>query len=271
MLLRTLSALVLVPLVLAALFLGNAWLMLGLLLLVAGGLLWEWLRLGGVTGETRLATLGLGWATLGLGVWSGWQPLALLFSLATVGLMGLGVFLYRPRPAATANTQTALLAHALLGVWYCVLPLLLLWQIWGAPAGAWWVCMLLVVVWANDTGAYLVGRRWGRRKLAPNVSPGKTWEGSVGGTLLGVAGGTLLCQSFPFPSPLTHAIVLTLILSVVSQVGDLAESLVKREAGVKDAGALIPGHGGLLDRLDSLLFTVPLLALYLWRVGILGP
>lgn len=124
----------------------------------------------------------------------------------------------------------------------------------------------LLLTWASDTFAYFVGRAWGRRKLIPRVSPGKTVEGSLGalaGSVLVAAGYAWVLGSFPTYRPtLAEALLLGVLVSVAAQVGDLAESLLKRDTGVKDSGALLPGHGGALDRFDSLLFTLPLAYLY---------
>lgn len=136
-------------------------------------------------------------------------------------------------------------------------------------AGAWLVFFPLVVTWICDTAAMFGGRTFGGPKLAPTVSPGKTWSGSTAG----VVGGTLMAPVFSaliFPRvglelPLGQLIVIAGLLSVIGQVGDLAESLFKREVGVKDSSHLIPGHGGVLDRFDSLYFVVPTAAaLYRW-------
>lgn len=120
----------------------------------------------------------------------------------------------------------------------------------------------LVVIWASDTAAYFAGKRFGRTRMAPRVSPGKTVEGGVAGLAAAVAAGSLAglvmrdLASFPV-SPAIGALV-GLALGVVGQLGDLAESLLKREAGVKDSGTLLPGHGGVLDRFDALFFSLPL-------------
>lgn len=116
-----------------------------------------------------------------------------------------------------------------------------------------------LVIWACDTMAYVVGVTIGRRKLVPHISPAKTWAGAIGGTVGGGLAGWLCAATFvDVVTPLTGAL-LGLLCAVIGQVGDLVESLLKRDAGLKDSAQLIPGHGGILDRVDSLLFTIPLL------------
>jgi phosphatidate cytidylyltransferase len=119
--------------------------------------------------------------------------------------------------------------------------------------------LFFLVVFGGDTGAYYVGRNFGRRKLAPKVSPGKTVEGLIGG-LIGNVVAALLAHFWFFPElKIVHAIPLALIMGLLGVTGDLCESMLKRGARAKDAGKIIPGHGGLLDRLDSMLFNAPLL------------
>jgi phosphatidate cytidylyltransferase len=113
------------------------------------------------------------------------------------------------------------------------------------------------VTWLSDTGAYLVGRSFGKRKLIPLVSPNKTWEGLIGGLVAATITGILCAWLFGLDINLLLAAAVGLIIAVVGVIGDLTESLIKRQAGVKDSGTLIPGHGGMLDRLDALLFTFP--------------
>jgi phosphatidate cytidylyltransferase len=127
----------------------------------------------------------------------------------------------------------------------------------GLEGGRNWVFLLLFVTWVSDTTAFFVGRRFGRHKLAPSISPGKTWEGTIGGVCGAIAMSTLFFTANPFQLPLAYwqAIPLSVGVSVMGQVGDLVESLLKRGMGVKDSGTLMPGHGGILDRLDSLIFA----------------
>jgi len=127
----------------------------------------------------------------------------------------------------------------------------------GLDGGRNWIFFALFTTWASDTTAFFIGRRFGRHKLAPNISPGKTWEGSVGGIVGAIIVSILFFTPTPFHLPLVYwqAIVLSILVSIFGQVGDLVESLLKRNMGVKDSGRLMPGHGGLLDRLDSIIFA----------------
>ena len=118
-----------------------------------------------------------------------------------------------------------------------------------------WLAFVISVTWLGDTGAYLFGRSFGRRALIPAISPKKTVEGLIGGLVTGVLFGLLANELLGLDLPVLAAAGAALVLSVVGVVGDLAESLLKRQAGVKDSGSLIPGHGGMLDRIDALLFT----------------
>jgi phosphatidate cytidylyltransferase len=181
-------------------------------------------------------------------------------------------------PAAVASVAT---------ITYVAIPLALLVVVCGLWAGGFLLLYLLLVVWAGDTFAYYVGRTIGRHKLAPRISPGKTWEGTiasfVGAILVGWAvleharqisealmNAQVLTRGRAFlaePLPLASIIILSALINIAAQFGDLVESLIKRGAGVKDSGTLLPGHGGLLDRIDALLFAAPVLWYYAaWRV-----
>ena len=123
---------------------------------------------------------------------------------------------------------------------------------------------LFMVIWSGDIAAYYVGKTIGKTPLAPRISPGKTIEGSVAGLVGSVAGGVAAQWLFFETLPLTHCLIMAFLCGTMGQIGDLAESLFKRRAGVKDSGSLIPGHGGVLDRLDSLMFAGP--AFYIYHV-----
>lgn len=122
-----------------------------------------------------------------------------------------------------------------------------------------WLMFALGVNWVGDTGAYYIGKNFGRHKLAPAVSPGKSWEGSVASVITGVAFGLMYLPLTIKGTSLLEAGLLAVAANIAGQVGDLAESAIKRGAGVKDSGTLLPGHGGFLDRLDSTLFAMPIL------------
>ena len=124
------------------------------------------------------------------------------------------------------------------------------------------VLAVLVLVWVADSAAYFVGRAWGRRKLAPSISPGKTWEGAWGG-IAGALAYAIICRGLAGAVAWMPLVAGAALLAVLSIVGDLFESAAKRQAGVKDSGTLLPGHGGILDRIDSATATLPLAALLL--------
>jgi phosphatidate cytidylyltransferase len=129
-----------------------------------------------------------------------------------------------------------------------------------------WVYLALFTTFANDTGAFFIGRAWGKHKLSPTVSPGKTWEGAAGGLLSSIVV-ALVISRIPFlfsSSPLEswQLIVLAFLVSIFAQLGDLVESVLKRNTGVKESGKLLPGHGGILDRFDSLIFVGPVVYYY---------
>jgi phosphatidate cytidylyltransferase len=132
------------------------------------------------------------------------------------------------------------------------------------PFGMQYIYFVFIVIWMLDTGAYVIGKRFGRHSLAAMISPKKTIEGAVGGVITGIVTAMLCRMCFLRDGfSLSEAAMLGLIISIISQFSDLAESLLKRDAGVKDSANLLPGHGGMLDRFDSFLFTAPLLYYYL--------
>lgn len=137
---------------------------------------------------------------------------------------------------------------------------------WQLPRGMWWVLMTLLGVWGFDAAAFFTGRYFGRHKLAPKISPSKTWEGVVGGMVLSIAAGLLLTV-IPLGVPWYLAIVLGILVGIAAVLGDLAESLIKRQTHVKDSGHIMPGHGGMLDRIDSLLFAVIVVYVFAQLVG----
>lgn len=128
-------------------------------------------------------------------------------------------------------------------------------------AGIVYLIFALVIVWVTDSGAYFTGRKFGKRKLWPEISPNKTVEGFVGGIVLAVVGASIMQLIEPFDVSWLMLIIVVVVCSVMGQMGDLVESAIKRHYDVKDSGTILPGHGGILDRFDSLLFVLPLLNL----------
>ena len=266
---RIVSALVLVSLIVWALF---AWsqnafaTLLGAFILVGA---WEWTRLMGMTKPVeRIAYV----AALGLvGVWiilnPSWnRPLVLVAVVFWAWVLVEQVLLKRLEDGFLVTYPGKLLAGflVLLPAWLVPLALRLMPQ--GAmPEGRWLVLYLMLVVWAADTGAYFAGHLWGRHKLAPLTSPGKTWEG-VGGGLVVVLVLALLAGIYRWGirgDELATWVAISLFVGFVSVLGDLFESRMKRIAGAKDSGTLIPGHGGVLDRIDAFTAAAPVFA-YLW-------
>jgi len=129
------------------------------------------------------------------------------------------------------------------------------------PNGNYYLISLLIITWANDTGAYLIGTKFGKNKIFPKISPKKTIEGSIGGVIFSIAG-TFALKNW-LNLTFNELLSLGLIISIIAQLGDLFESVLKRGSGIKDSGTLIPGHGGILDSLDSLIFTAPVFYYYI--------
>ncbi|HYN14181.1 MAG TPA: phosphatidate cytidylyltransferase [Terriglobales bacterium] len=203
-------------------------------------------------------------------------------------LLAALVFLVAMMKRADLRSTLPGAAASALALAYISLPFVLLINVRARAAGAFFVFYLLVVVWAGDILAFLVGRSLGKRKLAPRISPNKSWEGTIaslaGATALGTVillhgegivsflrntnllaaqqGSILSVGPYPTPRPVWTYILLSAALNVAAQLGDLVESMLKRGAGVKDSGSLLPGHGGMLDRIDALLFAAPVLWYY---------
>jgi phosphatidate cytidylyltransferase len=167
-------------------------------------------------------------------------------------LIGLGrLALTYPR---TSLSETS---YNFLGVFYSVVLLSHLYLLRQLPSGLEWTFLTIFLVWATDIGAYLIGRQFGSHLLAPQVSPKKTLEGSLGGLLFSIAVALVFWRMIGGANWIRY-ISMGIIIGISAQIGDLFESALKRSAGVKDSGKLIPGHGGILDRFDSLIFALPL-------------
>lgn len=259
---RALTALVLAPaVILAVLYLPTLWTATLFALLLLGGA-WEWTRLIGFRRRRlRLIVLALN-ALLMIALYVAlpatlqlW-PIALGVAWWVVALFWLRAYSFASTPSTT-NLEIKVVAGslAIVPAWWAAL-----WLHGQSPFGKWFLFVVLLV-WVADIGAYFVGRRFGRHKLAPQISPGKTREGVYGA----LAGGVLFALvAMPWLGlPWTAGpefLGLVLITVVFSVIGDLFESLIKRHSNSKDSGTLLPGHGGVLDRIDSMLAALPIFA-----------
>jgi len=260
---RVLTAAVLIPLVAwAVLALPSAYLAAVFALVVLGGA-WEWAALVGWRAPWARALYAVSFVPL---LYLAYQALAAPAAGLAVLAAGLVwwalalVMVLRYEAGAEVRWLAPPAARAA-GGWLALLPAWL--GVMSLHAAVPWLALfLLALVWIADSGAYLVGRAWGSRRLAPRVSPGKTWEGALGGLaavgLAALGPGAVTASDL---GALAFFVLVCLAAALVSILGDLVESLLKRQAGVKDSGALVPGHGGVLDRIDSLLAAAPAFAL----------
>lgn len=272
MLKRIVTALILAPLALAGIWVlppvGFAVLFAIVMMLGAA----EWARLIGLQRTLSQLAYLLGLLLLLLVGWFAYRsdlPKEPVFLLATlwwfVALMWLRRYSQRKTNSLASPVLAGAVGYIVLGLsWFALLVLHSL------SEGPYFVTLLLFVVWGADVGAYFAGRTFGRHKLAIQISPGKTWEGAIGGLVLAVVVG-LVMHSLMGPAWLSFYALLPLLVVTVlfSIVGDLFESMLKREYGAKDSGNLLPGHGGVLDRIDSLTAAAPVFAmalLWLWIV-----
>jgi phosphatidate cytidylyltransferase len=259
--LRILSALVLAPIAIAAAWFGWPW--LPIVTLIAGAVMaWEWALLcrAGRLGASGVVLIGAVVAAIGAAV----APAAAAGMALAIGVSLAGAAIVfamaRREPQGAAPWLS-------LGTLWIALPcVLLLWLARPDGIGPRTVLWIFAIVWSTDIGAYAIGRRVGGPRLAPRWSPGKTWAGLIGGVGCAALAGWGTARVLMYIDPRGTSAVLPLVLvsaglAIVEQFGDLAESLAKRRFGVKDSSGLIPGHGGLLDRLDGLLAVIPAVVL----------
>ncbi|MGD0892320.1 MAG: phosphatidate cytidylyltransferase [Terracidiphilus sp.] len=267
---RILTAVVLIPLVLLIVFLGPSWLVTLAVAAVAALAGWEYLGLAEHAGAkpSRIAVVvaivALITARLAVETFEWLHRTEIVF-----GILGLALLLYctfrSPVERVMADASTAIFCLLYVGLTFTALPALR-----EESNGPSLLLFLLCVVWAGDIAALYIGRAWGRHKLAPTLSPNKSWEGAVGslaGSLLATGGllalatwvASLNSARLSYPEETWYWMVLAVLVNVAAQVGDLAESALKRSVGVKDSGTLLPGHGGVLDRIDALLLAAPVL------------
>ncbi len=254
---RVVSALILAPVALAAAYFGRpAW--DGVVAVMGAFMAWEWARLcgGGRLSRAGAVSIAIAPVVIAVAVFAGVIPALVIVGVGVV-LIGVGASL------AAARGPLWLAA----GVAYVAMPCLAMAWLRAMPGeGRATLLWVLALVWATDTGAYIAGRGLGGPKLAPRISPNKTWAGLIGGMIAAAAVG--LAAAFLVPDvPAWITIPLSAALAVVEQAGDLFESAVKRHFGVKDSSRLIPGHGGVLDRVDGLLAVSLAAAALSWAAG----
>jgi phosphatidate cytidylyltransferase len=248
---RLLTALALIPTVTYVILWANYWLFLFVLMAVALLCYYEYSGIAAGYGFGALSPLGYG-AGLLLLVWQGetWPLVTVL------ALVALAVAMRADHLSVTLPRAALLLTGVVyvFGCWKFAMPL--------REANRHWLMYALLLNWAGDSGAYYIGRTFGKHRMAPRVSPKKSWEGAAASVVTSVlVGGAYLWRFLPGMA-LAGAIGLTVVANAAGQIGDLVESAIKRGASVKDSSAILPGHGGFLDRVDSTLFTLPVI--YLW-------
>jgi phosphatidate cytidylyltransferase len=258
---RHITASFLIPLILGSVYFGGLvfFALVTFALLFAGD---EFFKMARGAGYRTMPTIG--WMLIALFVWNAYDPVDYFRPILVGGLvvtLVIGVFRHAEGwLAGWAITLAGALYIGGLGAYFLLVRNL--------TDGMVWTILALVTAWATDTGAYLAGTRLGRHKFFPAISPKKTWEGAIGGWI--AAPLAMLALGWLFSLPLVHCAILGFLIGIAATFGDLAESLLKRQTGVKDSSNIVPGHGGVLDRLDSLLFTAVVTFYYLvWvmRIG----
>jgi phosphatidate cytidylyltransferase len=259
---RLATAVVFIPVFVWLVTQGPAWLFQALVVVAAGLATFELGRALERGGRPLYRWLAIGG---GIAVTASFiPPAAPVAALTAVVLLALAAPVWAATPPAVEPSAMTLLSlvyvNLLLG--HAIL-------LHGLPQGGLLILLLVGITWTGESAAYLVGSAIGRRKLAPTISPNKTLEGSAAQLVVSGAAAVLLAAWLLPTWAASAALTAGLLLGVIGQIGDLAESVIKRSVGVKDMGAVVPGHGGMLDRLDSLLFNVPAFFYYLTYVG--GP
>jgi phosphatidate cytidylyltransferase len=252
---RIITAIIGIPLLVAAIWFNAPLPWFTILVAIWGALaVFEFYRLGATAKLPLLTCLGIVWTALFIASPHCTYELAVPVLLTSAVVLSLICLLIRRQKEGAFTGWAWTMAGILYIGW-----LLSHWTaLRGLDDGRNWVFFALLTTFASDTAAFFIGRAWGKHYLAPNISPGKTWEGAVGGLI-----GAMLVSLLFIPNTFLRlpfngwwqAVLLGLAVSVFGQLGDLAESLLKRNAGVKDSGSLVPGHGGFLDRIDSVVFA----------------
>jgi phosphatidate cytidylyltransferase len=266
---RVVTAVVGVPLIILAIWFGDPWITLFIAAAALAGT-YEFYHIANFDRREPLLYLGLLW-TLALVLSPHYRNPNLLPIVVTAAmLVSLICLLLRPSREKAFHQWAWTIVGALYVGW-----MLSYWlNLRGLEDGRNWVYLAMLTTFGNDTGAYFIGRARGKRKLAPRISPSKTWEGAVGGLICAILAATVIAMILrrisvelgaPFAFTYWQVITLGFLVGLFAQLGDLAESLLKRNMGVKESGNLLPGHGGVLDRFDSLIFVGAVVYYYvLW-------
>ncbi|MFH2093084.1 MAG: phosphatidate cytidylyltransferase [Pseudomonadota bacterium] len=262
---RWITALILAPTVIWIIVKGSTTLLAALVCIIAIFSIREYLRIifgkgnGPISTTIKWISYVVSGALIAAASFGSWQVLFLIFAM---NLMALSIFVLSRFASNHAIFDT--IAKQVLGIIYIPVPLSLLIFIKELAGGTLWVLWLLIVIFANDTGAFYTGTFFGHKKLSPSISPNKTIEGSIGGAVVSILAGFIFCQLFFTDFSLSLKIMpAAFMLAIAGQIGDLFESAMKRASKVKDSGRILPGHGGMLDRIDGLLLAVPVLYAYL--------
>jgi phosphatidate cytidylyltransferase len=262
---RWITALILAPILLWILIRGNTLLLAVLVSIVAVFAVREYLRIifkndnEPVSNTIKIISYTVSMALVISACLKSWQ---IMFLILAVNLMVLSVFVLSR--FAQNHGIFDIIAKQVLGIVYIPVSLSLLIFIKELNGGTLWIIWLLIVIFANDTGAFYFGTFFGKRPFSPNISPNKTIEGSLGGIAASMVAGFIFCQIFFNDLSLSFLTIPgSFMLAVAGQIGDLFESAMKRSSGIKDSGRILPGHGGMLDRIDGLLLAVPVLYVYL--------
>ncbi|CDG22610.1 Phosphatidate cytidylyltransferase [Xenorhabdus poinarii G6] len=271
---RLLTTLILIPLVIVALFFlppsGFGLVVIAVSALAA----WEWGQFAGLFTPTKrimlavLCAVGLFALQYSLSDFSSLIEKPQIVYPLWAGMLWwiAAILLVVTYPASAAIWKSSVALRLLFGVltivpFYCGMMVLRAQGYENHPYdGAWWLLYVMLLVWAADSGAYLFGRTMGKHKMAPKVSPGKTLEGLVGGLLTAALISWLFGKFAPVPAMPEHLLLISTVVVIASVFGDLTESMFKRESGIKDSSQLIPGHGGVMDRIDSLTAAIPVFA-----------
>jgi phosphatidate cytidylyltransferase len=264
---RLIVAIILIPVGVTLIKIGG-WPFTLFIALFLGVAAWEFCNLfkkAGYAPATSLVIIGVVALTI-TRLLSGFKYQDLILTIIVLSAMSYHLIAYeRGRDTSATDFSISLAGLVYLGILGSHLISLRL-----LPEGLWWFMLIMPVAWMADSGAFFIGSRFGKHRMAPRLSPKKSWEGYVGGIVVGIITGIVLSYLWGLVSPvmsLSKGVIVGVVLSVLPTLGDLGESMIKRQFGVKDSGNLLPGHGGILDRVDSWIWAAAIgyyLVLLLW-------